>query len=568
MDDSRHNYEPTEQTLGQNLPIEGREFLESPEPMESPEVTPVEPPRPERSIKSQIIPTEWKADIDGILNRELVAANRGFAATKDCVTELIQREAHNTPESFIKNLRSRWAWHNDFYENCLEPALPAITGRSLFDITPEQIDRLIGAYRTASLVDQATIVCSAAIKPHLQYWIEQEHLYGLSEEERTMLLTPPTESFWVQYHIDHLRYIAALNSNDHCLASQLQHKLLVNYHANDEEIMQGRMTRFNLHTPPETIRQQIERMQVPTDYKIRHLYLTLERPRLAAIRDTVIFDNNDEYLFLKSLIGISGFILRKHILNLVDQSKILPNDGSIYACDDTDVLAALEQLKLYRMNTLSRDVETTRQHNGETCSATCLAMALHYFGLSDLTIEAVDELYMLTKSDLIPGAHHSGLATEALRRGCAAELAHSEGGLFKNDGVFDNALFTALLAEYGHHLQEAENLGCSVRNGEPINDSYIHTRLEEGNLLIAAGKWGSAFHSILINGYSNDSYTIVDPISGKTSSVDKKWLENFMNTPLGSWILSLKKNSPEAVYLSERNDEFEVAASKHLSSNS
>src|SRR3989338_10114715 len=142
------------------------------------------------SLKSRIIPNEWKDDIDGILKRELQQANRSFVVKDQALAALIAKQARKDPETFLRELKDRWDWHNHFYEDILEPALPSMLEENISQLSPSQIDAQRIAYEAMSLVDRATLIPTGATKRHLDYWITPEKTPELSDEERRLLITP------------------------------------------------------------------------------------------------------------------------------------------------------------------------------------------------------------------------------------------------------------------------------------------------------------------------------------------------------------------------------------------
>lgn len=64
----------------------------------------------------------------------------------------------------------------------------------------------------------------------------------------------------------------------------------------------------------EQIKQEIKTSKISNEYKVKHFYFTLEHPERKAFRDLLLFDNLDEKYIAKSLVGISGFVLRKKII--------------------------------------------------------------------------------------------------------------------------------------------------------------------------------------------------------------------------------------------------------------
>lgn len=493
-------------------------------------------------LKKKIIPDDWKPRIDQILIDDLVGANRYFAETNTRLGELIAQIAKHAPAAFLRELRDRWNWHNKFYESLLEPALPHLLGKTSFDVSARQVELLERAYAISSLVDQATLVASIAIKPCVENWLNGPGAQ-LSEDDKYLLLTPPHSSFWVEYTAEHLDYLIA-TARDEQKSEELKARLIKDYHANDQQIFEGRLNakfaryRAMTLTQLETAQQQLRAEKVSPTH---HFYLTLERPALQAIRDLIIFDNYYEYKLVTSLIGISGFILRKNVLALLAAAKILPEAQGIYQYADEAVAVGLQKLRGYRQNVLSREV-TPYQQRGVTCSAVCLMMALHYFDEVGLSSTVENDFHQRSQSAYIEGEHFAGLAGVAADAGFDTLLIHSEKKMFSNEtGFFQPELYEHLLSEYQQYLRSAKKK-ITVRNGVPIEMAVIRQLLEQDYLVVIAGRLGTALHAVLAVGFNEHGLVIIDPLKGKKEVLRPGWFKTFTDTGIGRWILAVRRD--------------------------
>lgn len=112
------------------------------------------------NIKSKIIPEEWKANIDEIMETQLFNANRYYAESNPNISSLMNDELYNSPQVFLERLINRWKWHNSYYELLLEPAYLSLVRNSQIELSPKEIDELIKVYTTSCLVDETTLVMS------------------------------------------------------------------------------------------------------------------------------------------------------------------------------------------------------------------------------------------------------------------------------------------------------------------------------------------------------------------------------------------------------------------------
>lgn len=516
------------------------------------------------SHKGRIIPDEWKCNIDRLLVEDLLNANRYFAQANPAIAQLVTREASRSPEDFYRELSTRWGWHHQFYELGLEPVLSLVLEPNHFGLSPTQVDALVGVYEAASLVDQATLPVSAAIKRHLDLWIAEESRH-LTKEERMLLITPPVDSFWVVYHKDHLEYIRALKQGNP-RASDLKQRLLDKYHASDEKIFEGRFQKFTKDFEGETddIETQIKKLTQDESYWTRHLYFALERPRAQAIRDILIYDNREEYRILMSLLGISGYVLRKRVLGYLDQTRLLKNDGKIYEFADEIVLSGLKRLREYRSSLLHKSVKAYRQ-TGLTCGASSLMMALHYYGLSDLDQRTENSIHQSSKSSIVEGNHFSGLAKIAAALGLETVVLHSESEMFKNEGMFTESVFNNLMREYKSYLEDGSALGVQVLNGVDINIDLLKRYLANNYLVILGGHTGSFLHAILLVGYNDRSLVVRDPLDPSSQTYSNGYIESYLKTNIGSWALAVRRQQRALDDFLKKLPKFVEQARKYIS---
>lgn len=521
---------------------------------------------PDYSIKRKIIPEGWKAEIDDILKHDLLSANRYFASTNPKLVELIDEESKLDPVAFNSDLRGRWRWHNEFYEEYLETAIPVLLEDDSISLSPVQLKAIIESYKTASLVDQATLVTSAAIKKHTDSWLASPGSRLQTNEEKTRLITPPKESFWAQNTIDHIKLILASRSHDEKF-QKFKDYILNRYHAGDEKIFESRFKKqFSKY---EDLNEQellkiIQQLTIDSDHKILHGYLTIENPRLKAITDTLTFDNLTEYEILNSLIGISGFVLRKKILEYLDKTKIITNQGNIYEFPDEQVLDGLKKLLSYRIQLLRKPLSPYTQTE-DTCGAVSLMTILNALLNSPLTLEEEMSIHSKAKSQYLSGDHFAGLADQASGAGLETRLIHSERGMFRNEGFFSPSDFDRLMEEYGDFVNRAKTKGAQIENGIKIEKDYLLKLLQDNYYVICAGMLGQNFlHSMVLHGYNQEGFITFDPLKGKSSVLSPEYIENFMNTSIGSWLLAIRKNMNSIHHLSLQQERFRAQANGYL----
>ena len=520
------------------------------------------------NIKSKIIPSDMKKNIDEILERQLFNANRYYAESNPNISQLISEELINIPEVFLKRLIDRWNWHNSYYENLLEPAFPTIIRNKNLELSPMEIENLIKIYSTSCSVDETTLVMSGAIKKYLDYncgLISTIDENMKIEESNRFLITPPVETYFAQYQIDHLYYIYLLKF-DNSKSNEFKKYLLNKYHANDNEIFESRFLKrykdyINSEITPKQILSDIKKYTISDEYKIKHFYFTLEHPDRKAIRDIIIYDNLDEKLIASNLIGISGFMLRRKILEYLNESSILPNNGYIYEYNKETIIKALKILQDKRSVEMDKDVRIYKQR-GDTCAIACMMMALEYFGVMEKA-NWYDEkrYYRIYGSKYMSGTPFSALAFHFAKNGLDTSLYHEELNLFNNNkGALSKENFQFAMSEYTEMLDRAKMTGANIVNGIKINSQLIRKKLEKGNIVIVAGEISGAYHAILISGYSDDKFIVCDPLFKTKQIKTQEELDAFMNTSIGKWFISVNNKSKNKEQLLNNLDKFKDEA--------
>lgn len=518
------------------------------------------------SVKRKIIPEDWKENIDEIIAKELVSANRYFAETNKDLVQLIAKESTHDPITYLRDLRERWEWHSHFYENLLEPSIGQLLPKSALELSASQVEDIIQIYSVCTLVDQSTLVLSAGIKKCTEHNLERYS--QATTEEKSMMISPPNESYWITYRIEHLDYIASKLNNDSDWRDK-EERLLMTHHIGDRKIFNSRMKTFDsdLNRNVNEIRKEIKQLKISEAYKMEHSLMSKRRPRVKAMSDLVEFDNIEEYKIMKNLIGISGFIFRKKIIEYLKETKLIEGEVGIYDLNDAETLKLLSKLKEYRSEFVKKDVLHYEQ-TGDTCGACCLMMAEKYFlDTPTLGKQNEDLIHNKSKSQLMEGDVFSLLADEAIKSGLETKLVHSNKEYFSNEqGYIDQSLFERLVEEYLAGIKTGEKKGLISEIGVNINSDLLKKYLDEGCLILLAVMHSNYLHSILLTGHDRNNFMVNNPLKREKTIVDEKTVEKVSKTPVGSWLMAIKNNS-NVKKLIDKLPKFRDEGLEHLDSN-
>lgn len=522
------------------------------------------------NIKSKIIPKELKNHIDEILELQLFNANRYYAESNPKIKVLMESQLSEMPEVFYDRLCRRWEWHNEFYETLLEPAYLSFLSAKEIELSPGEIDDLIAVYNTICLVDEATLVMSGAIKKYLDYVCSKVSVVDENiptNEAAFMLVTPPVNTFFAQYIIDHLFYIY-LQKVEIEKAEKFKKNLMKKYHANDEIIFNSRFEKkFKnyLELSADEILKKIDGFSINAQYQIKHFYFTLEHPDRKAIRDIIIYDNLNEKIIASNLIGISGFLFRRKILEYLNSNGVLKNNGYIYEFSNEVIIRSLELLKMERGIKMEKNINVYKQR-GDTCAVACLMMVLEYFGIIEKANWYEERrLFRIYGSKYMSGTPFSAIAYHLSKNGLKTSIYHSNPKLFNNDKKeLSEDVFQSSMKEYEEHLQRAQLKGTKVVNGIDINAKLIKEKIQNGEIIILAGEINGVYHAILLSGYDKDKFIVCDPLYKSKQIKNEEELNDFMNTGIGKWFISVNGRKKETEKLLQSLDKFNEEAKKML----
>ncbi|MBR6778582.1 MAG: C39 family peptidase [Clostridia bacterium] len=523
-----------------------------------------------KNFKKEIIPQEMKRNIDEILEKELFNANRYYAENDVNISKLMESEMKKSPIDFLRELRYRWNWHNHFYEELLEPAFSEIVQNNFSDCSVSQLKNIIDIYKTCCIVDEVTLVSSGAIKKHLNYNLGKINtdVEGFSREDgKFMLLTPPVETFFAQYRIDHLNYILAIKNKDDNIDS-LRSGLLEKYHANDEEIFKGRFDKkFKkyIDVSKDEIVDKINTYKIKAEYKVKHSYFTIENPTRKAFTDIIIYDNVDEKFISSQLIGISGFLFRKFVLKELDRIGLFPNKYDIYEFPKEKILSVLNELLKQKEIKMEKEITPYKQ-SGMTCAIACMLMVLQYYGKIQKANRLYEnEYFRRYRSRYLDGTPFSALAYHLAKNDLNTELIHSSPNIFDNSSnLLSETMFKLSMEEYSKYLDAAKNNGAKIKNGCQIDTEMLRRCLEEDKMVIIAGQIGEILHAILVCGYDKENFIVCDPLYKAKTIMTPQEIDRFMSTALGKWCITVSQKIKKQEQLLDEIPEYQEEAKNKL----
>ena len=256
------------------------------------------------------------------------------------------------------------------------------------------------------------------------------------------------------------------------------------------------------------------------------------------------------------------FLLRKNILEYLNNSQILLNKGFIYEFNNDIITGALERLKQERNRNMDKNIKPYKQR-GDTCAIACLMMVLEYYQIMDKA-NWYDErrLYKVYGSKYMVGTPFSALAFHLSKNGLDTTIYHSDINLFNNDkkNLSEND-FKCAMDEYKVYLDRAVSKGACAINGIDIDAKLLKEQLKDGKTIILAGELANAYHAILISGYEDDKFIVCDPLYKTKQIKSADELNKFMDTSIGKWFIAISDKTKEKGELMQNLDNFSSEAS-------
>jgi hypothetical protein len=140
--------------------------------------------------------------------------------------------------------------------------------------------------------------------------------------------------------------------------------------------------------------------------------------------------------------------------------------------------------------------------------------------------------------------------------------------LFNNNkGALSKENFQFAMSEYTEMLDRAKMNGANIINGITINSQLIRKELEKGNIVIVAGEIPGAYHAVLISGYNDDKFIVCDPLFKTKQIKTQEELDDFMNTSIGKWFISVNNKSKNKDQLLSSLDKFNDEANEMMKIN-
>ena len=190
------------------------------------------------------------------------------------------------------------------------------------------------------------------------------------------------------------------------------------------------------------------------------------------------------------------------------------------------------------ISNMKKEIKPYKQ-TGPTCAIVCMMMVLQYNGLLDKCSNKEEtRLYEMYESKAMGGTPFSALAFHLGKSGLKTELYHSEKNYFSNEKKsISEYIFNYALEEYKEYISKAKEFGLKVYNEINIDTDLLKEKLDEGKLLIIAGKKESFLHAILICEYDDKGFFLYDPLETQKLYKSYKDIEEFMKTEIGKWFL-------------------------------
>ena len=191
-----------------------------------------------------------------------------------------------------------------------------------------------------------------------------------------------------------------------------------------------------------------------------------------------------------------------------------------------------------------------KQHSKETCGIACALILLDYYDrkVSYPTRKMEKKLYDIYKSKALKkGVSGARLSELLAKNDLDVHLFHSSENFLENrGGYFAPDQFDAFLSEYVSYIEENKEL-YTFEKGAEITLDTVKAELSKKRQVIvetivpgnADGEHDHVLHWILVYGYKNGEFLIVDTDYDNKTTLTEEELAQYMDTPIGKILVSV-----------------------------
>lgn len=271
--------------------------------------------------------------------------------------EIVKR-AYSLPE-FLRALEVRWQTHKMMAIRADKVLVKLVEMKR---VGSKELRLLLILYERVLQVDFEKHIYQLALRSVINNSAENlRRRCAFTQKDFWLLMTPSRLSFWIQYRLDHLKYVINVQVGQVVYQDNTEDSIKKRYHLGDEDLFTIRFERnFNqlLNRPVEENRIEIETIESEASRVwAEKVYFMIERGEAREIDSALCFDNCIEPLFHLTLQSIPDYLLRRFVIRiLVDCGKV--NRGiDIFEYHVSEISEALKGLiqdrKSVEVNTLS-----------------------------------------------------------------------------------------------------------------------------------------------------------------------------------------------------------------------
>lgn len=463
-------------------------------------------------------PTRFYEDIGAIKTAEL-------SKLKESMQLGVKSE--KIPSEFLFRHDLVWQEHNDF------DAQLTFLWEDVESLkkTPKGLETLTSLFEISICFDRSKRVLANIVKPIIDNYSKK---MNLSPEEKGILFTSLTESFYVQYRRD----VTEAGLDFVTEKYFRNNKNLANFMINQKrpQVVPELMSNLDWH--------QFHRRILLHQKTILAKKLGIE---VFAIDQLLQRDHFQEYVYRKSLVGVGDYYLHLVASSLTKES----------IADFDKNLTSLEETNRKSKSFFEYNLPLFYQGNFR-CAIASFLNGVTTLGGQMPTQE--HENIFGDKILVLPGE------TTATLPNLLAQVAVEDFGLestmlFENEyflsnhkGAVRREYFEKYMSRFRDTLPNSINAGAKLEFG-PISSENIRDKLIGGPIVIATWQEGITHYNLLY-GYDDvqKKFLIFDPLTGK-KPIRYENFSNYCNTPFGRWAITM---NPKFELLKELSEKFKT----------
>lgn len=257
--------------------------------------------------------------------------------------ETFRNIAKESIELFIESYQDVWDYVVDI--NLLDdafltesiPVNKIFKGLSISEL--KVANKLLALSLYSELEKDCLMALNKTILTELANGLRQK--YKFNDEDFQLLMTPSFETFFTKYHFDHFEF--AINT-DPALKDKQRKQLIVNYHANDQELFNLRFAEMHFQKDSNIADLFSSQRALIADRSAKKLKFIGDREDLKAFEKLLEYDNYLDFKYRYNLEACPEYYVRKILFSACQSKGIFEGVDKPLSLKDAEFINGVNEL--------------------------------------------------------------------------------------------------------------------------------------------------------------------------------------------------------------------------------